>query len=171
VTPPHKTHASPPAPPRAPAQSGRTKVVQSEAAAAVVLARETFGEAEPLTLLREEGALRVVGWTLGRGRAECREAGQLAHIVGIDIVLIGDGRYAVCERTATDTEDGLSRLDAQCSLFDTVEAARSHCHDSDGDQTAQAARMAALDHATRRWAPFRGAARRASKVSLPFALD
>jgi hypothetical protein len=144
----------------------------SEAAAAVALAREMFGEPEPMTLLRQEGALRVMGWSLGRGRAECREAGQLAHIVGIDVILVGDGRYAICERTATDGEDGLSRLDARCALFASATAAGSYCQESDGDATRGAARLASLDHATRRWPPFRGGAgRRTGSVSFPFALD
>jgi hypothetical protein len=137
-----------------------------------MLAREMFGEPEPMTLLRQEGALRVMGWSLGRGRAECREAGQLAHIVGIDVVLVGDGRYAICERTATDGEDGLSRLDARCALFESATAAANYCQESDGDATRQAARTAALDHATRRWPPFRGgASRRGGAISLPFELD
>jgi hypothetical protein len=113
-----------------------------------------------------------MGWTLGRGRAECREAGQLAHIVGIDLVLMGDGRYAVCERTATDGEDGLSRLDARCAVFDTATAAHSYCQEQDGDATREAARFAALDHATRRWPPFRGSKPRPpGGISIPFALD
>lgn len=125
-----------------------------------------------MTLLRQEGALRVMGWSLGRGRAECREAGQLAHIVGIDVILVGDGRYAICERTATDGEDGLSRLDARCAIFDSAIAAATYCQESDGDATRGAARLAALDHATRRWPPFRGGAgRRPGSVSFPFALD
>jgi len=131
-----------------------------------------FGEPEPMALLRQEGVLRVMGWTLGRGRAECREAGQLAHIVGIDVVLMGDGRYAVCERTATDGEDGLSRLDARCALFDSPMAANEYCQEEDGDATREAARFAALDHAMRRWPLFRGSASRpAGGMPLPFALD
>jgi hypothetical protein len=138
----------------------------------VALARETLGEPEAMALLRQEGVLRVMGWTLGRGRAECREAGQLAHIVGIDLVLMGDGRYAVCERTATDGEDGLSRLDARCAVFETAIAAHNYCQEQDGDATREAARFAALDHATRRWPPFRGSKPRPpGGISIPFALD
>lgn len=171
VTPPSDP-SSPSSPAHPPAHgSGAPDALRSEAAAAVAHARETLGEPEPMTLLRQEGALRVMGWTLGRGRAECREAGQLAHIVGIDVVLIGDGRYAVCERTATDGEDGMSRLDAQCALFDSPTAVRMYCQQSDGDATREAARMAALDHATRRWSPFRGNASRRGRISLPFTLD
>ncbi len=145
----------------------------SEAALAVALAAEQFGDPQPLTLLRQEGAVRVLGWMLGRGRAECREAGQLAHIVGIDIILVADGRYAVSERTASDGADGLSRLDARCEFFDSALAARARCESMSGDSTREAARVAALDHATRRWRPFRGTPHRGVPVPapLPFQLD
>jgi len=124
-----------------------------------------------MTLLRQEGALRVFGWVLGRGRADCREAGQLAHIVGIDVILIGDGLYAVSERTATDWADGLSQLDARCEVFDSAAAARRYCEDEAGDDTRKAARVAALDHAVRRWPPFRGRAAVDRLLRIPFLLD
>jgi hypothetical protein len=144
----------------------------AEAEAAVALARERFGAPEAMTLLRQEGALRVMGWVLGRGRADCREAGQLAHIVGIDVVLTEDGTYAVSERTATDGMDGLSRLDARCQLFDSAAAARRYCEEDEaGDETRRAARVAALDHAMRRWAPFRGGSAADRLGRIPFLLD
>lgn len=142
-----------------------------EAQAAVALATELFGPPEPMTLLRQEGALRVLGWVLGRGRADCREAGQLAHIVGIDVVLIGDGLYAVSERTASDGADGLSRLDARCEIFESAAAARRYCEEAASDQMATAARSAALDHAVRRWPPFRGGSAADRRGRLPFVLD
>ena len=146
-------------------------VVAAERRAAVALAEQLFGHPEPMVLLRHEGALRILGWILGRGRAECCQAGQLAHIVGIDVILIGDGLYAVAERTATDTQDGLSRLDARCVMFESAEAARRHCEDAAGDQTRRAARVAALDHAIRRWPPLRGVSATERLVRVPFQLD
>src|SRR5579864_6980674 len=149
----HRTSAAQHAPAIAHAPSSPQS---EEAEAAVALANQRLGKPEPIILLRQEGALGVVGWVLGRGRADCREAGQLAHIVGVDVVLTGDGRYAVSERTATDGVDGLSRLDARCELFDSPAAARTYCEETDGDDTRRAARVAALDHAMRRWPPLRG---------------
>lgn len=137
----------------------------------MALATQRFGAPEPLTLLRQEGALRVMGWILGRGRADCRESGQLAHIVGIDVVLMADGLYAVSERTATDGADGLSRLDARCEIFDAVTAVRQYCEEPSGDATATAARTAALDHAVRRWPLFRGGTAADRLRGLPFLLD
>jgi hypothetical protein len=107
-------------------------------------------------LLRQEGALRIIGWTLGSGRAEARDQGRLAEFVGIDVVLIGDGRYAISERMAADGVYGLSRLEARCEVFDTLVEARQYCEDIEGNSTRVAARLSALDHATRRWPPFRG---------------
>jgi hypothetical protein len=124
-----------------------------------------------MMLLRHEGALRATGWILGRGRAECREAGQLAHIVGIDVVLTGDGLYVVSERTATDGVDGLSRLDARCEIFDSATGARRYCEGVSGDALREAARHAALDHAVRRWPPFRGKSAASRAVRVPFQLD
>jgi hypothetical protein len=142
-----------------------------EAQATVALAHQLFGPPEPITLLRQEGALRVMGWVLGRGRADCQEAGQLAHIVGIDVVLIADGLYAVSERAASDGADGLSRLDARCEIFDSALAARRYCEDAASDETATAARTAALDHAVRRWPPFRGGSAADRLGRVPFFLD
>jgi hypothetical protein len=145
--------------------------LDAEAQAAVALANQLFGPPEPITLLRQEGALRVVGWVLGRGRADCQEAGQLAHIVGIDVVLIADGLYAVSERTASDGADGLSRLDARCEVFDSAAAARRYCEEATSDETVTAARTAALDHAVRRWPPFRGGSAAERLGRVPFLLD
>lgn len=159
--------------PPSPGEDGESAAGRrAEAQAAIALATELFGPPEPMTLLRQEGALRVLGWVLGRGRADCREAGQLAHIVGIDVILIGDGLYAVSERTSSDGADGLSRLDARCEIFESPAAARQYCEEAASDQTATAARTAALDHAVRRWPPFRGgsAADRRGRA-LPFVLD
>jgi hypothetical protein len=147
--------------------SDAATIMQAE----IALARELLGDPEPIMLLRHEGALQAVGWILGRGRAECREAGQLAHIVGIDVVFIGDGLYAVSERTATDGVDGLSQLDARCEMFDSVAAARRYCEEVSGDATREAARHAALDHAVRRWPPFRGRSAATRAVRVPFQLD
>jgi len=124
-----------------------------------------------MVLLRQEGALGVVGWVLGRGRADCQESGQLAHIVGVDVVLTGDGVYAVSERTATDGVDGLSRLDARCELFESAAAARTYCEDAPGDEARKAARVAALDHAIRRWPPLRGGSAVGRLYTVPFKLD
>jgi len=143
----------------------------AEAEAAVALATRLFGPSEPITLLRQEGALRVMGWVLGRGRADCQEAGQLAHIVGIDVVLIADGLYAVSERTASDGADGLSRLDARCEIFDSALAARRYCEEAVSDEAANAARTAALDHSVRRWPPFRGGSAADRLGRVPFLLD
>jgi hypothetical protein len=151
--------------------SATTNAAAAEVKAANALANQLFGEPERVTLLRQEGALEVLGWILGRGRADCREAGQLAHIVGIDVVLIGDGRYAVSERTATDGVDGMSRLEAQCELFASATAARRYCEEGAGDDTQKAARAAALDHAVRRWPPFRGVAAVDRLLRIPFLLD
>jgi hypothetical protein len=125
-----------------------------------------------MTLLRQDGALRILGWTLGSGRAECRQDGRVAQLVGIDVVLIGDGRYAVSERTATEGKDGFSRLESTCTLFESPSEVRCHCENGRGDATRAAARVAALDHATRYWPPFRaGSARLGDALPLPFALD
>jgi hypothetical protein len=157
--------------PATPEGADAADAAAAEAQAAVVLAKELFGEPQPMMLLRQEGVLRVMGWILGRGRADCREAGQLAHIVGIDVILMGDGYYAVSERTATDGMDGLSRLDARCQQFDSAAAARSYCEDEAGDETRKAARVAALDHAVRRWPPFRGGSAADRVGPIPFLLD
>jgi hypothetical protein len=130
--------------------------VSSSEAPELALAFETFGEPEPLMLLRQEGALRILGWTLGSGRAESRDQAQRAEFIGIDVVLIGDGRYAISERMAADGVYGLSRLEARCEVFDTFVEARRYCEEAGGDSTRVAARLAALDHATRRWPPLRG---------------
>jgi hypothetical protein len=89
----------------------------------------------------------------------------------VDILLVSDGQYAVSERVATDGADGLSRLDAACRLFDTAGEAREYCEQPVEDETRGAARMAALDHATKRWAPFRGKRPRRKSAELPFPLD
>lgn len=140
------------------ASSAATKAyssVSSPDAPELALAYETFGQPEPLMLLRQEGALRILGWTLGSGRAESRDQEQRAEFVGIDVVLIGDGRYAVSERMAADGVYGLSRLEARCEVFDNLVEARRYCEEAGGDSTRVAARLAALDHATRRWPPLR----------------
>jgi hypothetical protein len=138
----------------------------------VAIAYRLFGEPGPMVLLRQDGALRILGWSLGSGRAECRQEGRLAQLVGIDVVLIGDGRYAVSERIATEGKDGYSRLEAWCALCDSPAEVRRHCEDGGGDDTRAAARLAALDHATRCWPPFRnGSARFGDVLPFPFALD
>ncbi len=140
--------------------------------ASVALALEMFGEPAPMTLLRQDGALRILGWTLGSGRAECRQDGRVAQLVGIDLVLIGDGRYAISERIASEGKDGLSRLDATCVLFASPAELRNHCENGVGDATRAAARVSALDHASRSWPPFRARSARSGDVlPLPFALD
>jgi hypothetical protein len=145
--------------------------VASPEGTAIALAHKMFGEPTPMMLLRQGGTLRILGWTLGSGRAECQEDGHLVQFVGIDVVLIGDGRYAVSERTATDGGDGQSRLDARCTVFDAPAEVRRHCEDGHGDSTRTAARLAALDHASRRWPPFNPERRGVNALPLPFPLD
>jgi hypothetical protein len=146
--------------------------VRTPAGTAVALAYEMFGEPGPMTLLRQEGALRILGWTLGSGRAECQQDGRLAELVGVDVILIGDGRYALSERMATEGKDSLSRLEAWCVVLDSPGQVRQHCEEGANDATRAAARRAALDHATRCWPLFRsGASRPGTALPLPFALD
>jgi hypothetical protein len=159
---------SPAAPPRAQVTDDS---VLAEARATVALANQMFGQPEPLVLLRHEGALRVMGWILGRGRADCRQAGRVAHIVGVDVMLFGDGHYAVAQRTATDTADGLSRLDARCEVFRSADAVRRYCLEAACDEIRRAARVTALDHAVRRWPPLRGVPPADRLVPMPFLLD
>jgi hypothetical protein len=150
--------------------SGRSVV--SPEGTAIALAHKMFGAPTPMMLLRHGGTLRILGWTLGSGRAECQEDGRLVQFVGIDVVLIGDGRYAVSERTATDGGDEQPRLEARCSVFDAPGEVRRHCEESDSDASRTAARLAALDHATKRWPLFRSTERRwGDALPLPFALD
>jgi hypothetical protein len=156
-------------PPNAPEsqQAPATPVVDADV---VVLARQLFGDPTPLAITIDGMSSTIPGWELGSQAADSIDADGLACWVSVDILLLENGRYVVCEHRATEDADGMIASDSSGAMIESGAELRAHCTEQIRDPLCAASRVAALDNAIRRWPPLRSPSGRApsSPLVIPF---
>jgi len=133
---------------------------------AVALARQLFGEPRPLAVSVDDMSCTIPGWELGSQAADSIDADGLACWVSVDILLLEDGRYVVREHRATEDADGMIASDSSGAIIAGGAELRAHCTEHVQDSLCAASRVAALDHAMRRWPPLRTPSGRARSTPL-----
>jgi hypothetical protein len=128
-----------------------------------------FGSAVHMVLVDDHSpAVSFMGWKLGAGRAECRDAsGQ--RTIEIEVLFAENGEYAICERISTMLADAPPALDATVTLFPSARDARRFAESATTDPMRDMALASALDHSARAW-PWLRRNRKSTGYTIPFAL-